>query len=1101
MSYAEIEKLKSVKDFDALVEYLRDVLDWPIEAEDAEDITFDYNPTELGIERKYAAKIKTIKQIRPLTDNQPWGLFYVEFAPKKLPVGVLRRILKALIHSRRQRDDRLPTWDFSDLIFISSLGEMDERTISFAHFSTSEQGLPELRPFSWDASDTYFHYLQNTRDLEKLRWPKDENDAEAWREQWSSAFRLTHRYVIRTSRELAVKMAQLAAQIRDQVKSVYDYEVASGPLHKLFESFKKVLIYDLEIDTFADMYAQTIAYGLFSAKATHEGEFAIDNVSAMIPNTNPFLKNLFDECTRIGGTQKDCLDLEELGVTELVKMLKDVNIEAILQDFGKLKRIEDPVIHFYEDFLREYDPKQKVRRGIFYTPDPVVSFIVRSVDYLLRTEFDCPDGLADTSTIPVKVNEEVKHVHKVQILDPAVGTGTFLKYVIEEIRKTFEENHKGLSAEELRKEWNGYVDKNLLPRVFGFELLMAPYAIAHLKLGLKLKETGYEFLSHQRLGVCLTNALESGTASAETLEPYLGWLAQESKYSDYVKTSKNVSVVIGNPPYSVSSENMNVPSILELIEDYKKGCDVEKEIRIAPIQDDYIKFIRWAHWKIDKSKTGIICFITNNSYLDGLIHRAMRKKLLDSFDKIYILNLHGNAKIQEKCPDGSKDENVFDIKQGVSIAFFIEDNSKKDALAKIYYSDLFGTREKKYSFLLSTNIQTIKWQELRPQEGFYFFTPKDFSKERDYLSYISVKDIFKEFKLGVMTGKDHFIIDFSKDSLKRKMQILLDSKNQDDYLRTAFNLKDSRDWKLKNARQIEYSEDELLKINYRLFDARYIYYNDNILASPQRSINQHFLNNNLGLCLSRQLAKLPYQHVFVTNRITEMSYISLRTKEANRLFPLYLYSAEPKRKPLDEKAYKPERTPNFTSEFLQAIKAALGTEPSPEEILYYIYAVLYSPTYRKRYEEFLKIDFPRVPLTSNKDLFKTLRKLGSELVSLHLMKSPEPDNLITEFKGEGDNVVAAIGKNSYKDGKLKINKTQYFEGIPKEVYNFHIGGYQVCQKWLKDRKGRELTEDEIEHYQKIVVALNESIRIMKGIDEVIEGHGGWPVHILTLKSK
>lgn len=548
MSYAEIEKLKSVKDFDTLVEYLRDELEWPIEAEDAEDITFDYNPTELGIEKKYAAKIKTVKQIRPLTDNQPWGLFYVEFEPKKLPVGVLRRILKALVHSRRDADDRQKRWALPDLMFISALGEATERRMSFAHFSESEKGLPELRTFSWDTSDTYLHYLQNKLDPEKLCWPGDEEDAEAWREQWSSAFWLTHRYVIRTSQQLAVEMARSATQIKEQVKSVFEYELASGPLHKLFEKFKKMLIYDLETDAFADMYAQTIAYGLFSARATHEGEFAVEDVSAMIPNTNPFLKNLFEECT-------DCLDLEELGVTELVKMLKEVKIKPILDDFGKLTRKEDPVIHFYEDFLREYDPKQKVKRGIFYTPDSVVSFIVRSVDYLLRTEFDCPDGLADTSTIPVKVNEGVKQVPKVQILDPAVGTGTFLKYVIEEIRKTFEENHKDLSDEELRKEWNEYVTKHLLPRVFGFELLMAPYAIAHLKLGLKLKETGYEFLSYRRLGVALTNALESGTASAETLKPHLGWLALEGKYSDEIKTAKNVSVIIGNPPYSVSSEN------------------------------------------------------------------------------------------------------------------------------------------------------------------------------------------------------------------------------------------------------------------------------------------------------------------------------------------------------------------------------------------------------------------------------------------------------------------------------------------------------------------------------------------------------------------
>ncbi|HJH26114.1 MAG TPA: DNA methyltransferase [Methanophagales archaeon] len=1107
MSEAEIEKLKSVKDFDALVEYLRDVLDWPIEAEDAEDITFDYNPTELGIDKKHAAKIKTIKQIRPLTDNQPWGLFYIEFEPKKLPVVVLRRILKALVHSRRRRDDRMPTWDLSDLIFISSLVEMEERKISFAHFSESEQGLPELRAFSWDERDTYFHYLQNTLDLEKLRWPASENDSVTWREQWSAAFTLRHRYVPTTSKQLAIEMARLAAQIRDQVKSVYDYELASGPLHKLFESFKKMLIYDLEVDTFADMYAQTIAYGLFSAKATHEGEFAIEDISTMIPNTNPFLKNLFEECTRIGETQRDCLDLEELGVTELVKMLKEVNIEAILQDFGRQKKGEDPVIHFYEDFLREYDPKQKVKRGIFYTPDSVVSFIVRSVDYLLRTEFDCPDGLADTSTIPItsknsKANgenvEEEKQVPKVLILDPAVGTGTFLKYVIEEIRKTFEENHKYLSDEELRKEWNEYVDKNLLPRVFGFELLMAPYAIAHLKLGLKLRETGYEFLSYRRLGVALTNALESGTASAETLKPHLGWLAQESKYSDHIKTSENVSVVVGNPPYSGHSANIHCDWIANLLRG--KISDGARESNYFEVDgeslgernpkwlnDDYVKFIRFGQWRIDKTGEGILAFITNHSYLDNPTFRGMRQQLMESFTDIYILDLHGNSKKKEKCPDGSKDENVFDIQQGVAIGIFVK-NPQKTSPAKVHHADLWGLREEKYKRLFDNSIDTIQWEEVTPTSPFYFFYPQDVELKAEYESGWKITDIMPENSVGIVTARDHLTI---QDSPEEVWEIVQDfSAMTEDIARSKYNLgEDAQDWKVSLA-QNDLKESGLKKelivpILYRPFDIKYTYYTGHsrgFICRPRSEVMWHMMHENLGLITVRQVAEGMFNHAYVADCITE-SRITLSNKGIAFLFPLYIYS---------DNTNETGCTLNLTSGFPKAIKEAIGTEPTPEAIFYYIYAVLYSPTYRKRYEGFLKYDFPRVPITSNMDLFKTVCRFGSELVSLHLMESPELDKLITEFKGEGDNVVAAIGKNSYKDGELSINKTQYFEGIPEEVYNFHIGGYQVCQKWLKDRKGRELSEEEIEHYQKIVVVLNETIRIMKEIDEVIEGHGGWP---------
>jgi len=470
MKSDKISRLKSVKTFESLVEYLRDELYWPIDVEDAEEITFEYEPNELGIEEKYAVVIKSIKQIRPLADDQPWGIFYIEFERKKLPITVLRKILNALIYMQRRRKDSMKTWNLQDLIFISSLGEIDDRKITFAHFTETEQGLPELRTFSWDKYDTELRYREDVLELDKLHWPENENDIEQWRNQWSSAFIRKHRYVIRTSEELAKKMAVLASRIREQVKEVYSYESKDGPMHNLFENFKKALVHDLTIDTFADMYAQTITYGLFSAKATHEEGFEDGNIVAIIPNTNPFLRNLFRECTKIGEENKYGLDLEELGVIELIETLRETDIEAVLQDFGRRKRREDPVIHFYEDFLREYDPEQKVKRGIFYTPDPVVSFIVRSVDHILRTEFNCPDGLADTSTIPVKYQRkskrdnnlvvDVKNVPKVQILDPAVGTGTFLKYVIKEIKKTFDEKHNDLSREELKKKWNEYVPKD-----------------------------------------------------------------------------------------------------------------------------------------------------------------------------------------------------------------------------------------------------------------------------------------------------------------------------------------------------------------------------------------------------------------------------------------------------------------------------------------------------------------------------------------------------------------------------------------------------------------------------------------------------------------
>jgi len=1100
MSHADIEKLKSVRDFEGLVEYLTYELDWPIEADDVDDATFDYPPEELGIESGHAAKIKTIKQIRPLTDTQPWGVFYIEFEPKKLPVVVLRRILRSLV--KRGKSDGMATWDMEDLLFITTSGETDERTVSVARFSQTGEGLPDIRAVSWDETDTYFHYKQNIFDLDKLRWPSREEDADAWREQWKSAFSLKYRDAITTSHRLATEMARLARRIRERIKLVYQYENRDGPLHILYENFQSVLIHDLTVADFADMYAQTVAYGLFSARCTHEGECSVNDVSAMVPNTNPFLKKLFEECTR-REYSRDTIDLEELGVSELVEMLKpgNSNIKAVLQDFGKQKKGEDPVMHFYELFLKEYDRDRKVKRGVFYTPDPVVSFIVRSVDCLLRTEFDCPDGLADIST------DDADQVHKVQILDPATGTGTFLKHVIAEIKKTFDEKHKGLSEEELREKWNEYVPEHLLPRVFGFELMMAPYAVAHLKLGLELKETGYDFQSEKRLGVYLTNTLEGTHKSAERLDVYLNWLAEEADGANVVKANFPITVVVGNPPYSGHSAN-NCKWIADLLRGkisdgarksnyFEVDSESLGEKNPKWLNDDYVKFIRFGQWRIDKTGQGILAFITNHGYLDNPTFRGMRQQLLESFTDIYVLDLHGNTKKKEKCPDGSKDEDVFDIQQGVAIGIFVK-NSQKTGHAKVHHADLWGIREEKYKQLSDNGIDTIQWDEVTPTSPFYFFYHQDVELKREYESGWTITDIMPANSVGIVTARDRLTI---KDSPEEVWGTVRDfSSLPEDDARSKYGLgKDAQDWKVTLAqsdlRKSGLKKELIVHILYRPFDTRYTYYTGNsrgFICRPRPGVMHHMMaGENLGLIThKREELDVPYSHFFVTNFISEHGCLSSKTTCYH--FPLYLCPNQNKKKLLNSK-YSTTKTPNLNPELIKSLTETCGKIPTPEEIFHYIYAVLYSPTYRTRYEEFLKIDFPRIPLTSDKNLFKTLSRLGSELVSLHLMESPELDDLITEFRGGGDNVVATIGKNSYRDGILKINKTQYFEGMPEEVYNFHIGGYQVCQKWLKDRKGRALSEEDILHYQKIVVALNETIRIMTEIDEAIDGHGGWPI--------
>jgi hypothetical protein len=522
--------LARIKRFDQLIAYLRDEMGWPIARdsfEDVDDLFYDFTADELGIDPKAAAKIQEIKRLRPLSPKQPWGIFFIKFEPKRLPVVALRRILSqvALKKLASANSAERAAWSVNDLLFVSNYGEGDERQISFAHFSQPQDGndLPTLKVLGWNNLDTALHLDAVARELtEHLAWPDDDTDIESWRKRWRSAFTLRHREVVVTSRDLSIRLAELARAIRDRIKTALAIETETGPLTKLMKAFQEALVHDLDADGFADMYAQTIAYGLLSARITDPEKKTADDFAAHM-RTNPFLRELMETFLKIGGRRGKAggpgIDFDELGVSEVVELLDNANMEAVVRDFGDRNPQEDPVIHFYELFLKEYDAKKRIQRGVFYTPRPVVSYIVRSVDELLRTEFGLEDGLADTTAW-----RDITRRHKglripegtspdqafVQILDPATGTGTFLVEVIDLIYKTLiaKWQAQGHGDKQIEGLWNEYVPKHLLPRLHGYELLMAPYAIAHLKIGLKLHETGYRFGSDERARIYLTNTRE-----------------------------------------------------------------------------------------------------------------------------------------------------------------------------------------------------------------------------------------------------------------------------------------------------------------------------------------------------------------------------------------------------------------------------------------------------------------------------------------------------------------------------------------------------------------------------------------------------------------
>ncbi len=1143
------EDLRTIKTFADLIPRLEDELGWPLQGYEFEDLTFEYSAAEVGLKDEDAAKVKAIHQLRPLRHGQPWGIFFVEFERKRLPVVVLRRILSHLVIKKRASANRAQAaaWDLHDLLFISAFGDeaSAQREMAFAHFHQDDGELPTLRVLGWDGGDTPLKLDHVAKTLaRRLQWPDDPTDDDAWRTQWGGAFRHGQRHVINTADALAEQLAELARAIRDAAQTLIAYEADNGPLRQLHNAFRTALIHDLSESDFADTYAQTITYGLLTAAISRtemsEGRYGTalvtDDVRLMVPITNPFLREMMQTFLQAGG-QHGGINFDELGIQNVVELLRgdETDLPAILRDFGNRTQGEDPVIHFYEHFLTAYNKQLKVQRGVFYTPQPAVSYIVRSVHELLQSEFGLADGLADTATwgemaqrlpdltIPAGTDPASPFV---MILDIATGTATFLVEVIDVIHRTMTAKWKaqGMGKGQFEAAWNDYVPRHLLPRLYGYELMMAPYAIAHMKIGLKLSETGYRFGSDERVRVYLTNALEPADDDQKAFAGILPALAHEAQAVNEVKRHVRFTVLVGNPPYAGISANMS-DTIVRMVEPYKSINGISLRERKIWVQDDYKKFIRFAQVIASRTGAGLVGLITNHGFINEPTGRGMRHSLLSTFPRIAVLDLHGSLKKREITPDGSPDRNIFDIEPGVAISFFRLGGIVKQQI--ITHSDLWGSGNEKTSALQRHSVQSSTWSEIKPSAKFFLFVPQDKSAKEEFNEYPSITEVFEIGSNGIQTSRDNVVYGFgvlesqitieefrSPESMLPTIEIR--EKYWPNKKVASYQPGDTRGWSVPYARQ-QLRQDHDWESHfkwtlYRPFDSRTLFYADYMIDWPRSEVMSQMLRPNLALCVGRAGSaadNLNWNVVFIASSLVDMN---LFYRGGNVTYPLRTEATS------GAFNFGQASDVNFTKPFLDRLSQTLEfktegsrilDETSPETILQYIYAIFYCPTYRTRYAEFLKIDFPRVPLTSSLDLFHSLANFGEQLIALHLVEFAlidEPDApadwprypRLAHFRG-GDRTVAKFpsAAKAWADGTVAINGSSGFVGVPEEVWNFQIGGYQVCHKWLKDRKGRTLSDEDLLHYAKIVTALHETIRLMEEIDEVIEEHGGWPDAFVT----
>lgn len=851
-----------------------------------------------------------------------------------------------------------------------------------------------------------------------------------------------------TAESLAIELAKRTRFLRDEIVIIeLQNEDKKNYIRGFYNAFNKYLMAGLKETEFADLYSQTIAYGMFAAKtrAKQDKEFNRRNAVDNIPPTIGILRDIF-EFISLGKLPQQM----EVIIDDIAEVLSVSDATKLLNDFYKQGKGNDPIIHFYETFLNKYDPATREKRGVYYTPEPVVQYIVNSVDEILIQDFK-KIGFADTT---------------VKVLDPAGGTLTFLAEATKKAIQTFVEYFG-------EGDKNGFIKRHILKNFYGFELMMSPYAIAHLKMSYLLQEHGYQFDNKDRFQLYLTNTLDAKIVDMPEL-PGLSSLAEEATEANAIKKDTPVLAIIGNPPYSIASYNKSdfETDIMKL---YKADVKDEKNIQI--LSDDYIKFIRFCHWKIEKSGSGVISLITKNTYLNIAAAKGLRKQLLLTFDKIYILNLHG--KLYEKTPDGGKDQNVFDIRVGTAIMFLVKNKSnKKTTYAKLYYKDLYGDRDFKYDYLTNNNIfkSFTKEHEIAIDEKHYFFEKKNFANPELYHSFWAVDEILKENTSGITSGRDHFVLAENKEILTRRLNNFMAFSV--DLIKQTYQIDNTSDFNLQQVKDRfkEIDNSKFYNYSHKPFTDKYIYYDSKFVDRDRKAVMKNFINgDNIGLIIKKRHNDKFYNHIFLSKFMVDKNYLGGQSY----IFPLWINRTEGE--VMHDTYDKHKRYSNINKDFEKLLEITYSKENITEDVFYYIYAVLYSTTYRTSFLELLKIDYPKIPFTKNVEVFNQLAELGKELAELHLLKSPRIDKPKVKFQGKGDGKVDRPQYNEVQQ-ILTINKTQYFENISKDLWEFSVGKNQVIKQWISYKEKVEF-EDVIE-FGKIATAIYETFKLQAEIDAI-----------------